>query len=225
MEEQKRKLSWEEARDALRYIAHEANEYAGIPMPIDGGESLVIHPSYRFANAFKKTEQPEQDFTVRNSWWSERRRANQFIMQEKDGRITHVEVKDSPVDNLLTTMGAAQVWCIKAERKAIDKLAELLSSHMFKSYMLTGSFIETSKRSGVTYLFRRLRPTIAIKGSKETNQMLFLASLCLHPIGYYDQSYAGVMVPTDEVVAHLVLMRGDEHAFWKWSNQHRVVHA
>ena len=33
-------------------------------------------------------------------------------------------------------------------------------------------------------------------------------------------SWAGAMVPTDDVIAHLSLMRGDEHMFWKRCNQH-----
>jgi len=28
------------------------------------------------------------------------------------------------------------------------------------------------------------------------------------------------MVPTDDVIAHLMLMRADEHGFWKRANQH-----
>jgi hypothetical protein len=50
--------------------------------------------------------------------------------------------------------------------------------------------------------------------------MRFLAALCLHPIGYYEDSWAGVMAPTDDVVAHLMLCRGDEHMFWRRANQH-----
>lgn len=31
---------------------------------------------------------------------------------------------------------------------------------------------------------------------------------------------AGAMCPTDDVIAHLMLMRGDEVDFWHRSNQH-----
>jgi hypothetical protein len=47
-----------------------------------------------------------------------------------------------------------------------------------------------------------------------------LASLCLHAIGYYDGSFAGVMVPTDCVISHLMLCRADEHLYWRKANQH-----
>ena len=81
-------------------------------------------------------------------------------------------------------------------------------------------FLEKSERSGVTYLFRKLRPTVALRPCRDGDGMRVLAALCLHPIGYYDGSWAGAMCPTDDVVAHLMLMRGDEVMFWRRSNQH-----
>jgi hypothetical protein len=42
----------------------------------------------------------------------------------------------------------------------------------------------------------------------------------MHPIAYYEGSWAGAMCPTDDVIAHLMLMRGDEPMFWKRSSQH-----
>lgn len=50
--------------------------------------------------------------------------------------------------------------------------------------------------------------------------MQILAALCLHPIGFYQGTWAGSMVPTDEVIAHLLLMRGDEPLYWRRANQH-----
>ena len=47
-----------------------------------------------------------------------------------------------------------------------------------------------------------------------------LCALCLHPIGYYGDTWAGVMCPTDEVIAHLLMMRGSEEKFWANANQH-----
>ena len=51
-----------------------------------------------------------------------------------------------------------------------------------------------------------------------------LCALCLHPIGYYGDTWAGVMCPTDEVIAHLLMMRGSEEKIWANSNQHPVDH-
>jgi hypothetical protein len=65
---------------------------------------------------------------------------------------------------------------------------------------------------------RRLKPTIALSGA--TGEIKALCGLCLHPIGFYNGTWAGCMVPTDEVIAHLMLMRGDESDFWRQANQH-----
>lgn len=88
---------------------------------------------------------------------------------------------------------------------------------------MTGAFIETSPRSGVTYMFRRLRPTLAIKAGPD-GDLRILCGLCLHPIGYYAGTWGGAMCPTDDVIAHLCLMRGDEPKFWANSNQHEANH-
>ena len=41
----------------------------------------------------------------------------------------------------------------------------------------------------------------------------------MHPLGYFASSWIGAMPPTDEVVAHLLMIRGDEHYFWRKANQ------
>jgi hypothetical protein len=96
-------------------------------------------------------------------------------------------------------------------------------------YTCTGQFLETSKRSGLTYLFRRLRPTVVLTGQgassdqftgEVTPGMRILTCLCLHPIAYYANSYCGAMVPTDDVIAHLLYMRADEHLYWRRANHH-----
>lgn len=38
--------------------------------------------------------------------------------------------------------------------------------------------------------------------------------------GNYGGTHAGAMCPTDDVLAHLLLMRGDERLFWSRANQH-----
>lgn len=86
---------------------------------------------------------------------------------------------------------------------------------------MTGGFIETSKRSGVTYLFRRLRPTLALKDNN--GEMKILCALCLHSIGFYRGTWAGALCPTDDVISHLVMMRGSEAKFWAHANQHHPV--
>jgi hypothetical protein len=115
------------------------------------------------------------------------------------------------------------VWGIEQEGRAVQLLGQMLRHRAFKQYLLTGMFIETSRRSGVTYIFRKLRPTVALaptRPGREQQSIRILACLCMHPIAYYEGSWAGAMCPTDDVIAHLALMRGDEHMFWKRCNQH-----
>jgi len=93
---------------------------------------------------------------------------------------------------------------------------------VFELYQLTGNFAEISKRSGVLYMFRKGRPTIAIRQTEEDSNVL--CALCLHLIGYYAGTWAGVMCPTDEVIAHLLMMRGSEEKYWANANQQPVDH-
>lgn len=46
----------------------------------------------------------------------------------------------------------------------------------------------------------------------------------MHPIAYYADSWAGAMCPTDDVIAHLMMMRGDEAMLWKRCNHHPAWH-
>lgn len=125
---------------------------------------------------------------------------------------------NAPADMLFGTMVAADAWTVEAEERALGKLRELLPEHMWVRYRLSDCFIETSKRSGVLYMFRKLRPTLAC--SMRGPKVRILASLCMHPLGYYAGTWAGTMTPTDDVIAHLLFMRADEHGFWKTANQH-----
>lgn len=123
----------------------------------------------------------------------------------------------------LRTMSAADAWSLDAEATARDKLQGLLNERQWRSYDLTGAFFETSPRSKVSYLFRRLRPTVALSPRWDqpgVDSMRCLAVLCLHPVGYYQRSWAGCMTPTDDVIAHLLFMRGDEAGFWGKAVQH-----
>jgi len=197
-------------------------------MPLEG-ERLIVEPTYPWAEALNKIGARPADpgdqndgWTQRNSWWSHRWRC-EIIVMEKEGRISWGKVPGMhSISHALTTLGCSDAWGIEQESNAIQLLEEHLSHRQFKQYLLTGMFIENSKRSGVTYIFRKLRPTVACvngRGGPEAS-MRILAALCMHPIAYYAGSWAGAMCPTDDVIAHLSLMRGDEHLFWKRCNQH-----
>ena len=120
---------------------------------------------------------------------------------------------------VLDTLRASDAWNIQAEWTALDSLSKLIAPRQFQQYVLTGTFLEHSKRSNVHYMFRKSRPTVAL-GTTRDGGLKILACLCLHPIGHYAGSFAGCLVPTDDVIAHVTLMRGDEHKFWGKANQH-----
>jgi len=212
-------------RDALSQIAAEKGEWAGIPMPLDG-QRLIIEPSYPYAELsdIGKSDAEDDGWRLRNSWYSARKRCDIMIM-EKDGKIA---LGARPAFHHITydlqTLGCSDAWGIEQEHNALQLLGGMLRHRAFKQYLLTGMFLETSRRSGVTYLFRRLKPTVALAArpgmTDGDDGMRILACLCMHPIAHYAGSWAGAMCPTDDVIAHLSLMRADEHMFWKRSNQH-----
>lgn len=205
-------------RNKVRAMAAHIDEYAGVPLPLDG-EELVVEPSYKFAPAFAPKPEKPRDFKVRNAFWSTRWRIEVFVCEEADGRITGCAAPANyHVDYDLRTLGCSDAWGIEQEARAIQLLATLLPHHRFKQYLLTGMFLETSHRSNVTYMFRKLKPTVAI--SMAGKYLKPLCALCMHPIAHYAGSWAGAMCPTDDVVAALMMMRGDEALFWRRCNQH-----
>lgn len=216
-------------RDKLREIAEDRDEYTGIPMPLSG-EQLVIEPSYSFADGLgRPIDQVEVDpvdaatagLKVRNRFWSDRKRGDVLIIEKMDGSVTWgLNPGIHHISHDLRTLGCADAWGLKQEAKAMMLLASHVRARQFRQYLLTGMFLETSKRSGVTYIFRRLKPTVATKPRLNGEEMRILACLCMHPLAHYAGSWAGAMCPTDDVIAHLMLMRGDEAMFWKRCNQH-----
>jgi hypothetical protein len=205
-------------RHQLAALAQHADEWAGIPMDLEG-ERLVVERSYKFASVFDRKPEPDDGLRVVNRWWSRRYRSTILIGRNENGRAVYGLDAHKPVDYQLSTMGCSAAWGIEQEHRALELLGTMLRHHMFKAYLLSGMFIESSPRSGVVYLFRKLRPTVALKASRR-GHMRTLAAMCMHPIGYYASSWAGAMCPTDDVIAHLALMRGDEHMFWRRCNQH-----
>jgi hypothetical protein len=209
-----------QARNQIRNMARLADEYAGIPLPLED-MPLVIDPRYKAAAFYAKT--PE-DMTIpphikkRGSFWSTHKRGLVLIWSEHDKIQFGIEHGAHHISHDLRALGASCAWGIEQEANAIQLFASLVSHRQFKHYMLTGMFIETSPRSGVSYVFRRLRPTLAL--SLRGEAVRIMCAMCLHPIGYYEGCWAGAMCPTDDVIAHLMLMRGDERMFWARANQH-----
>lgn len=235
---------WPEAHRALQRIADAAGEYAGIPQPVAG---FAIDTEDRYRNrevadrvfdrraelggdheGFLTFHEVRDDDRVRNRWYSRAKGCWVYLL-ERDGRVVHATAPRQPAADRLTfwlaTMGASQGWDADCELRAQEKLRELIKPHLFDMYQLTGTFLETSPRSRVTYLLRRGRPTLAlvptVRGEEDTG-MRCLAALCMHPLALYRGTWAGCMVPTDDVIAHLLYLRGDEAGFWRRANQHDI---
>jgi len=227
---------------ASRHLAAsmlEEKGWSGLPIPVVGLK-LILEPRYKhkaiaefrwkefYDDDGTRHEIPEEqspepsEFTWINSWWNSRYQLTVIVLRDKAGRARFNISTEDRLSMTIRTIEAAAVWPVEAEQKAQRKLESLIPAESYELYMLTGHFPELSKRSQVTYLFRKGRPTIALRQNEEGASVL--CALCLHPIGYYDKTWAGVMCPTDEVIAHLLMMRGSEEKFWANANQHSVEH-
>lgn len=214
-------------RNALRHLATERREWAGMPLPLGDDYPMTVEPTYPRAEelmAFgrKPEEEIPDGVKLRNTFWSWKYRSEVMVWEE-DGKVRWGPIPGAnQIGLLMHTLGASDAWGIEQESNAINTLGTLLRHRQFKQYLLTGSFMERSARSHVSYLFRRLRPTIAISTRNGTANAEALCALCLHPIAYYEGSFAGAMCPTDDVISHLMLMRGDEAMYWRRANQHPI---
>lgn len=242
---------WDEIRQAVGEVSAERGEWAGYPCPVHGAAIVLEprHPLYGSLNGVDLDDEPSEgekkpadmlceelvavwDAIIEEvgwrevNWWIDRRGWHIKVMQNKDGRGRAVVIpRNSEVsrwDMAINTLGASQAWSVKAEFKALERLKTLIPPHAFRYYLLTGMFMETSKRSKVIYVFRKGRPTVVMAPVLNHEHLRILCALCLHPVGYYDTTFAGAMVPTDDVIAHITMMRGDERKFWGKCNQHEA---
>lgn len=212
-------------------------QWAGTPVPI-AGYSLSLdekYPNQALSQYLPRGDEPEKlhvsrtedvesDAFIRNEFYCHRRKVLVTIVQEK-GRVYCLQTRTlrrppelEKLEMLIKTMGASHAWVMQAECAAMEKLMREVNDFQFRCYMLLGYFPEESHRSGLTYIFRRARPTIVVRKTDQGTRPI--CALCLHPIGYYNRTFAGSMVPTDDVLAHLFLMRGDEPMLWRRANQH-----
>lgn len=226
--------TWDQVRQRLNEWAQENGEWASYPLPIENYK-LVVEPKHAMhqLNGATLSSPPAErlaeeagiaELKVRNWWYSWSKHYIVYVVEE-EGKIAAAKLPTNyPMERLRFAIGtlgvsASPAWSADAEFKAMGKLSEMVTAHAFKCYLCSGMFLETSKRSGVTYWFRKGRPTLATRGNDEDG-VRFLAALCLHPIAYYESTFAGCMTPSDDVIAHLLMCRADEHLFWKKANQH-----
>lgn len=107
----------------------------------------------------------------------------------------------------------------QAERKARRKLLTYLNDWQKDTLLLSQTICEIG-RSGVVYYIRINKPTLAFRPRPDRDEANFLCSMCLHPLAYYSGSWAGTLCPSDEMLSHLLLIRSNEHFFWRKANQY-----
>jgi len=248
-------LTHEDIRRGLDRMSDFIGEWQGIPIPLGPEHPVILHDRHPLREFYRSETEYEivvggpadepvadleeaigraatRDERIVNSWFCWKLNVDVLIYQRADGRAFAVKVPRSPdrsmdrMDLWFRTLGASDAWDLDAEYRAREKLRGHLSERQWRHYDLTGSFLETSERSRLTYMFRRLRPTIALtprwKEGQKVDSMRMMAVLCMHPIGYYGRSWGGCLVPSDDVIAHLLFMRSDEAGFWKVANQHEA---
>jgi hypothetical protein len=239
-------LTYEDMRERFDFMADQLEEWHGIPVPLPD-LPVTLHDRHPMREGFRKVqetmdgveydilvggpdsgeEDDDGEETIRNVFHSRKAQATIYIY-EKGGKVFHAKLPDSPDRSMnrltywLNTLGASDAWDMGAEQQAREKLRGLLSERQWRHYDLTGMFLESSPRSRLTYVFRKLRPTVVLspRNKKGLDAMFCIACLCMHPIGYYGKSWAGCLVPSDDVIAHLLYMRSDEAGFWGQANQH-----
>lgn len=230
-------ISWEEVRAAVNRHAKRQGEWAGMPIPVKGMR-MIIAEGYPFRESMAETFMPEpfvhkcrnsdvdETTSLRNEWHSYRDGKLLSIWHDSKGYFFTHGRRQNCGTMLIDTIGAARSWDFEAELRAQETLKRHLTEWAYQCYIMTGSFLETSPRSHITYVFRRLRPTLALTARPNRHGkdvgMRFLASLCLHPVGFWDGTWAGCLTATDDVLSHLLLMRGCEAKFWARANQHEV---
>lgn len=228
-------IDWETFAKVVAKLAEAKHEWAGIPLPLED-QQLVLEPRYPYAGLADISDAAQQakrhheaakkldallDLKVVNEWYDGRSHITVVHQKGRASFFRRPAYGGQSLDLQIGTIGAARAWDFDAEMNALVRFRQLVKKWPFECYMMTGSFLETSPRSKVIYLFRRCRPTIAFT-CDGTDKLRILAALCMHPIGYYARTFAGVMVPTDDVIAHLMMMRADERRFWSKANHHHL---
>jgi hypothetical protein len=223
-------------RRQLTQLGFERGEYTGIPVPLEGIRT-ILEPTHPHAKAWDEINADTNPlpagphwtdhYDVANHFYSHKKRCDVFVLRHKRTGMAEFRLRPAvhSASQLIATLFASDVWGIEQEQRALQTLGGMVRHRQFKQYLLSGMFMESSPRSHVTYVFRRLRPTIALRAFRPedapSEEASILCALCMHPIAYYEGSWAGAMCPTDDVIAHLAMMRGDEHMFWKRCNQHQ----
>ena len=227
----------------LRAGLHELGIACGIPIVVSGDKFVLPKNDSRqmrlvrhFVDSMtgenvdsSNAAAPETAERVRNSFVVSRRGSKKRTLVEiidasprADGseRVLHRAhgVHEYEVERLnfhLHTFVVGSRIVYESEVEALRKLKTLVGPDDYERYVVTG-MLRAEGKSGTLYLIRKSRPTLAFTKGEHPK---VLCVLCMHPLGYFANSWIGAMPPTDEVIAHLLMIRGDEHYFWRKANQ------
>lgn len=231
-------ISYEALTTMMDEVAQRHGIECGLPLPqIGPDDASMDHPLVlahasplgRMTNWAHATESAER---LSRSWRGKIRNSWNVL---GDKTVNVVDSEDGPMwleepmagqrlRKILADVGIRSdvAMTAEAELRAMESLKSKVKPNQYRTYVLAGAFFEHSKRSDLFYLFRKGRPTLAVSyhGTDDISKAgRVLCALCLHPTGYYQFSHVGTMTPSDEVISALLLMRADEHGFWKKSGQ------
>lgn len=224
--------------------------YCGAPLPVDGLTVVVAtrDPLLAFFGQMNQAVAADRgqlpiiecegvEYFCRNHWQSSRPYLGRYwrvkigwrIRADGSTEVQHFAVPQDRVNTRLVmemdshAARATSCGIVKAEERARQLLRPRLNRFQWECYILCDSFMEISRRSGVIYLLRRNRPTIAFRPQEEDRKngrsLNPLCALCLHPLGYYASTWTGAYTPSDELIAILDFIRCDEKYFWRKANQ------
>lgn len=235
-------IGWDHVRTFCNEAAIEKGEWAGAPMIAEGvplvlekrypfqglagmynGEHYRTGRQYHHAKNDPEDDQKPADGRLVNKWYCRRRDMDVHVWRLKSGK-TLCTTQPRCIDRyeiLFRTLTTYMTLRHEAEEVAARLLQTMITEAQWKCYVLTGMFLESSPRSGGVYIFRKGRPTIAMRLNSVRN-LYPACAMCMHPIGFYEGTWMGVMAPSDEVIAHLLTMRADEPGLWRKANQHPI---
>lgn len=239
-------LTWSDVRAGIRKLCQMRGWHHGVPImsSTDPTRRIVLAKGCPLSNKHGHDkpvaigpEPPEwfrrrrdgdlddgDDTKLVNTWITS---SQTFVMRSKGlAQVARLNPNTERMRVLLDSM-LCQSGTVDAETEiiAMGALFRRINENQRDSYILSGCFPETSRRSGVSYILRKGRPTLAIKCEPQPQggeKRVFLAALCTHPLAWFEGTFAGAYPPSDEVLANLLQIRADEHGFWKKSNQHGI---
>ena len=202
------------------FITEDQRDFSGVPnFVVTEGGTLTKYVPPEWQTVYSRKVGDNRCFHERSSITG---RARLRKIKTADSEFSQSNVRVNLIHRTISSANTAHT--VTAERRAQKKLRSHLSASSWRSYVLTGMFYEISRRSGLVYFFRKVAPTIVCKLVPSNGGLTFkpFIVLCMHPVGYTVLSGTGAMCPSDDVIAHLLLMRADEHGYWKKSVHHTV---